>query len=75
MIFVKNKEKAWTYSMYSLLKVGSLLRLTSYMPLIMKWSVVKIKELILGHFWVNLSKNNVFAKNEEKQWPTVCQLC
>ena len=36
------------------------------MPLIMKWGVAKIWDLILGHFWVNLSKNHDFCQNKEK---------
>ena len=42
MIFTKNNEKTGAYYMHSLLKSGNLLRLTAYMPLIMKWGVAKI---------------------------------
>ena len=56
-------KKLWGHS---LLKAGNIFGLTAYMPLIMKWGVAKIWELILGHFWINLSKNHDFAKNEEK---------
>ena len=50
MIFAKIKKKSGAYCMHSLLKAGNLLWLTSFMPLIMKWSVAKIWDLILGHF-------------------------
>ena len=51
---------------HSLLKAGNLFGLTAYMPLIMKWGVAKIWDLILGHFWVNLSKNHDFCQKWRK---------
>ena len=55
MNFATNKEQSGAYCMHSLLKAGNnLLRLTAYMPLIMKWGVAKVWDFILGHFLVNL---------------------
>ena len=44
MIFAKNKEKAEAYCMHYLLKADNPFNKTDfYMPLIVKWSVVKAK--------------------------------
>ena len=48
MILAKNKEKAGAYYVHSLLNHCNLLGLTAYMPLIMKWGVAKIRDLILS---------------------------
>ena len=52
--------------MPTLLKDVNLLKLTAYMTLIMKWGVLFIWDLILGHLWSICTKIMIFAKNEEK---------
>ena len=44
--------------MPTLLKDVNLFIFTAYLPLIMKWDVTLIWDLILDHIWVNLSKNH-----------------
>ena len=51
--------------MHSLLNAGNLLRLISHMPLIMKWGVAKIWDLLLGQFVQK--KKWFFAKNDKKK--------
>ena len=48
--------------MPTLLKDVNLFIIAAYMyvPMIMKWGVTLIWDLILGHIWVNLSKNHDF---------------
>ena len=66
MIFAKIKEKAGAYYVHSLLKADNLLRLISYIPLIIKWGVAKVWDWILVILGSICPKIMIFAKKEEK---------
>ena len=68
MIFAKNEEKLGAYCMHSLLKAGNQLRLTVYMPLVIKWGFAKIWRLHFGSLFGQFVQKSFFffAKNKEK---------